>query len=109
MLHRSEGGYTPTIRSRYSDNVSITFGRPRARFPASGRRRNTYDSMLHAFVKKISPSRFRRASSLRFVHVASDITDDFRENILHTQIDAGFDRRRRLVRKAAAASYLSAP
>jgi len=66
MFKRTQDGYTPTNRSRYTDNVATTFGRRRVRFPASGRRRRSYDSLLHAFAKKISPSRFRRTSKLRF-------------------------------------------
>lgn len=77
---RSQLGYTPASRSRYTDNVSTAFGRRRARFPASGRRRKSYDSLLHAFAKKISPSRFRRASRLRFAHITPELSDDFKEN-----------------------------
>ena len=66
MLKRTQGGYTPTKRSRYTENVATVFGRRRVRFPASGRRRRSYDALLHAFAKKISPSRFRRVSKLRF-------------------------------------------
>lgn len=66
MLKRSRLGYIPTSRSRYTDNVATSYGRQRIRFPASGRRRKSYDSLLHAFAKKVSPSRFRRTSKLRF-------------------------------------------
>lgn len=66
MLKRTQIGYTPTKRSRYTENVATTYGRYRVRFPASGRRRKSYDSLLHAFAKKVSPGRFRRAAKLRF-------------------------------------------
>jgi hypothetical protein len=66
MFKRTQGGYAPTSRSRYTDNTATAFGRRRVRFPASGRRRRSYDSLLHAFAKKISPSCFRRVSKTRF-------------------------------------------
>ncbi len=47
----------------------INYGRGRRRFPASGRRRKTYESTLHAFVKRVVPSRFRRASVMRFQRI----------------------------------------
>jgi hypothetical protein len=66
ILKRPQLGYTPTSRSRYTDNVATSYGRQHIRFPASGRRRKSYDSLLHAFAKKVSPSRFRRTSKFRF-------------------------------------------
>lgn len=65
-LKRTQVIYTPMARSRYTENVSTIYGRHRLRFPASGRRRRSYDSLLHAFAKKVSPGRFRRVSKLRF-------------------------------------------
>lgn len=94
-------------RSRYSVNSALEFGRRRMRFPASGRRRQSYDSMLHAFAKRISPSRLRRAASLRFKQVKVRLGADFRENLVTVVSTAGLHRRKLLVRKLNSVSYLS--
>jgi hypothetical protein len=96
-------------RSLYTDNVAITFGRRRVRFPASGRRRKSYDSLLHAFAKKISPARFRRASSLRFVRALPERSADFKENVLAFTPLYGALRRRRTANRSASGAYFSAP
>jgi hypothetical protein len=106
---RSQLGYIPTSRSRYTDNVATTFGRRRLRFPASGRRKKSYDSLLHAFSKKISPSRFRHVSSLRFIRVVPELSGDFKENLVGFTPLFGALRRRRTANQLSAGAYLSAP
>jgi hypothetical protein len=78
LLQRSQLGYTPPSRSRYTSSASVAFGRRRVRFPASGRRKGSYDSLLHAFVKRTSAARFRRVSPLKFTRVAPQECADFR-------------------------------
>jgi hypothetical protein len=106
---RSQSGYVPVSRSRYTDNVAVAFGRRRVRFPASGRRKKSYDSLLHAFAKKISPSRFRRVSTLRFVRVRPQLAQDFKENLAAFIPTHGVLRRRRTAGQLANNAYLSAP
>ena len=106
---RTQLGYVPTSRSRYTANVAIAFGRRRARFLASGRRHKSYDSLLHAFAKKIAPARFRRAAVTRFKRVLPRTVFDFRENLLATANYAGLGHRCALARRLSASSYLSAP
>jgi hypothetical protein len=108
-LKRSQLGYIPTARSRYSDNVATIFGRRRLRFPASGRRDGSYDSLLHAFSKKISPARLRRASNLRFVRAVPDLSNDYRENLVTFTPLFGALRRRRTANQLSTSTYLSAP
>jgi hypothetical protein len=93
-VKRSQLGYIPTSRSRYTANVAVMFGRRRARFPASGRRRKSYDSLLHAFAKKVGPARLRRASVTQFKRALPRIVFDFRENLLTTIVSAMLDRHR---------------
>src|ERR1700712_231550 len=106
MLKRTQHGYTPTSRSRYTDNVATTFGRRRARFPASGRRRKSYDSLLHAFAKKIGPARFRRVSKLRFHWVAPRLTTIFQENLNVLTPLFGANRRRQTASDLSRVTYL---
>lgn len=107
FLKQSQRGYTPTSRSRYSSNYARDFGRRRLRFPASGRRRRSYDSMLHAFVKKVSPGQFRRSSVLRFAKARPKSSGDFRETLLTTAVSAVLHRQRLLARKLSASSTFS--
>lgn len=109
MLKRTQHGYTPTNRSRYSENAATTFGRRRARFPASGRRRKSYDSLLHAFAKKIGPARFRRVSKLRFRWVAPRLSATFQENLNVLTPLFGANRRRQTAIGLSGVAYLSAP
>lgn len=109
MSRRSQLGYIPTSRSHYTDNVAIAFGRRRVRFPASGRRKKSYDSLLHAFAKKVSPSRFRRVSSLRFIRAVPDLASDFKENLVAFTPLFGALRRRRTADSLSSGAYLSAP
>lgn len=97
----------PASRSRYSVNTALEFGRRRLRFPAAGRRRQSYDSMLHAFAKRISPARIRRAASLRFKRVRVNLAADFRENLVTSASTAGLQRRKLLCRKLNSVAYLS--
>jgi len=108
-VKRPRVGYIPTSRSRYTANVAIMFGRRRARFPAAGRRRKSYDSLLHAFAKKVAPARFRRASITQFKRALPRIAGEFRENLLTTVSPAGLTRRRALSRELSKPAYLSAP
>ena len=106
---RPRAGYIPTSRGLYTTNVAINFGPRRARFPASGRRRKSYDSLLHAFAKKTGPSRFRRSSVLRFKRAVPRIKPDFREHLLKTFTSSNLNRRRSLLLLLSGSSYLSAP
>jgi len=106
---RTQVGYTPTVRSRYTANVAVTFGRRRARFPGSGRRRRSYDSLLHAFAKKAAPARLRRVAVLRFKRVSPRLSGDFRENLIANNATAGTNRRSAFAQNLAVAAYLSSP
>jgi ribosomal protein S4 len=58
-------------RSSYSYNVLrrnavTTLGTESPRFPGSGRRKFTFDSLLRSHYTKTSPMRFRRSAGLRF-------------------------------------------
>ncbi len=108
-MKRVQLGYVPTNRSRYTVNVAIAFGRRRERFPASGRRHKSYDSLLHAFSKKIAPARLRRAAVLQFKRALPRIAFDFRENLLTAGSYAGLSRRSVFARRLSSAGYLSAP
>lgn len=61
--------------------------------------------MLHAFAKKASPARFRRASTMRFMRAHPKRAGDFREILMLTSANSALRRQRRLVR----ALNLSAP
>jgi hypothetical protein len=87
--------------------VSTNFGRRRTRFPASGRRRKSYDSLLHAFAKKVSPGRFRRAAKLRFRWAHPKLSGNFQENIATLTPMFGSNRRRHTAKKLTAVAYLS--
>lgn len=106
-MKRSRAGYIPTSRSRYTANVALLFGRRRARFPASGRRRKSFDSLLHAFSKKVGPAHLRRAAALRFIRATPTLAYDFRENLLTIAANRGLNRRRRLARELSSLGYLS--
>lgn len=73
------------------------YGRSRRRFPASGRRKQSYDSMLHAFTKRVSPSRFSRASVTRFQRIQPKTVRDSKVNRRTYELT----RRRRLQRRMA--------
>lgn len=109
FLQRAQQGYIPTSRSRYSPNLALDFGRTRLRFPASGRRKRSFDSMLHAFVKRVGPSRFRRAATLRFVRSRPQHNADFRVARLSTCVESALKRQRALIRKLGKIATLSTP
>lgn len=90
-------GRLPPRQRRGGDRRLTNYGRSRRRFPASGRRKQSYDSMLHAFAKRISPSRFRRAAVTRFRRIYPKIVRDSKINHRNYELT----RRRRLQRKAA--------
>jgi hypothetical protein len=108
-LKKVQTGYTATVRSRYTYNAATAFGRRRVRFPASGRRRKSYDSLLHSFSRKIAPAQFRRVSKLRFLRVIPKPTHDYREKLFATGVYCGLNRRRRLAQRLSAVGYLSSP
>jgi len=87
--------------------VATSYGRQRVRFPASGRRRKSYDSLLHAFAKKVSPSRFRRTSKLRFHWATPKLSTDFQENVSALAPLFGSNRRQYLAQKLSTVAYLS--
>ena len=94
-------------RSRYIALTSIAFGRRRLRFPASGRRKGSYESLLHAFVKRTCVARFRRVSVFSFKPAVSLPHGDFRRNLLVTVNNCGTFRRRLLSQKLSSTTYLS--
>lgn len=83
------------------------YGRPRRRFPASGRRKHTYDSMLHAFARRTSPSRFRRASPIRFKRVRVVASRNYKHNVAVYEASRALRRRRLLARKLGKVAYVS--
>jgi hypothetical protein len=100
-------GRLPPRHRRGGDRRLTNYGRSRRRFPASGRRKQSYDSMLHAFAKRISPSRFRRAAVTRFQRIHPRVTRDPKINSRSYELT----RRRRLQRRVASTlsrvAYLS--
>jgi len=104
---RMQLGYSPTSRSRYSANTATLFGQRRVRFPASGRRRKSFDSLLHAFVKKAGPSRLRRASFLRFKRIIANPGVTFHEALVVAGAHSGLNRRRKLAGALSRVAYLS--
>ena len=107
FLQHAQLGYIPTSRSRYSPNLAVDFGRYRLRFPASGRRRHSFDSTLHAFAKRTAPSRFRRTSTLRFTRPRPQSSSDFRAVRLATYAGAALKRQRMLIKKLSYTGTLS--
>jgi hypothetical protein len=90
-------GRLPPHHRRGGDRRMTAYGRTRRRFPASGRRKQSYDSMLHAFAKRTSPSRFRRAAVTRFKKVYPKLARDSKVNRRVYELT----RRRRLQRTIA--------
>lgn len=78
------------------------------RFPAAGRRKRSFDSMLHAFARRTSPARFRRTSVLRFVNPLRRHIVDFRTGLLSTTASAALQRQRFLASKLGYAAALTA-
>ena len=109
FLQQTQQSYIPTSRSRYSLNLALDFGRSRMRFPASGRRKRSFDSMLHVFVKRSGPSRFRRTANLRFVRLRPQHTTDFRTVRLSTAAGSALTRQRALIKKLCKGAAPSAP
>lgn len=106
-MRSAQREYIPVSRSRYSPNFAINFGRSRMRFPAAGRRKRSFDSMLHAFAKRTSPAQFRRAGALRFVRPLLRRTVDYRESRLLTAVSASLQRQRFLSKKLNKTSTLT--
>lgn len=99
--------HTAPIRNRYEKNYAIDFGRRRLRFPAAGRRKRSYDSLLQVFAKKTSPSRFRRAAITRFPRPAPRLANDYRQNQRLLRSHRVLRQRRALARKFGRVAYLS--
>lgn len=83
------------------------YGRPRRRFPASGRRKHTYDSMLHAFARRTSPSQFRRASTIRFKKIRVAAFRNYKRNITVYESSRALRQRRLLAQKLGKVAYVS--
>jgi len=107
-LRKTQKGYMPPIRNRYDGHCALDLGRRRPRFPAAGRRRRSYDSLLHSFAKKTSPSRFRRVSSLKFQPIYPGLSNDARRDQLVLTLGRALRQRRALSRKLNRTAYLSA-
>lgn len=86
---------------------AVNLGRRRLRFPASGRRRASYDSMLHAFTRRTSPARFRRVANVRFQALAPLIVNNFKVNQTVYEQSRALRRRRVLSSQLSRAAYLS--
>jgi hypothetical protein len=97
----------PPLRNRYDKHCAIDLGHRRPRFPAAGRRRRTYDSLLHSFAKKTSPSRFRRVSTLKFQAIYPGLSSDARRDQLDLMLGRVLRQRRALSRKLNRVAYLS--
>jgi hypothetical protein len=63
--------------------------------------------MLHAFAKRVGPSKFRRAATLKFVRALPRLSGDFRENVSATAVNALLRRQRTLARRLSAVSAFS--
>lgn len=100
--------YVAPTRGRYEKNYSISFGRYRPRFPGAGRRKQSYDSLLQVFAKKVSPARFRRVSTLRFPRPVVRLTGDYRQDHRLLRSHRTLNRRRALARKLTRTAYMSA-
>lgn len=85
----------------------MDYGRQRTRFPASGRRKTSYDSLLHAFTKRTAPEKFRKRSTLRFYRLGHKETSDFREATIVALRTARNVRKTVAVRSANTAAYMS--
>lgn len=106
-LRRSQLGYSPTTHDHGILKRTVSLGRRRTRFPASGRRRASYDSMLHAFTKRRSSSRFRRVAATRFLAVVPLITGEFKFNQAVYEHNRTLRRRRRLSQRLGRVAYLA--
>ena len=106
-LRKTQKGYMPPTRNRYDKHCALDLERRRPRFPAAGRRRRSYDSLLHSFAKKTSPSRFRRASSLKFQPIYPSLSDDAHRDQLTLALGRALCQRRSLAHKLNRTAYLS--
>jgi hypothetical protein len=104
---RNQNGYLPPTHNRYDHSHLLTIGRRRTRFPASGRRRKSYDSLLHAFTRRTRPAQFRRVGVTSFVQPRPIATGDFKTNLVLSELGNTTRRRRVLSRKLGGVSYLS--
>jgi len=64
--------------------------------------------MLHAFARRTSPARFRRAGNLRFKHAAASVGVGFKVNLRAHELTRTLRRQRSLARKLGRAAYLTA-
>lgn len=85
----------------------MNLGRRRLRFPASGRRRTSYDSMLHAFTRRTSPARFRRVANVRFQTLTPPVVHNFKANQTVYEQSRALRRRRMLSSQLSRTAYLS--
>lgn len=108
-MKRGRTSYLPPKYSRGGTSLIVNFGCNRRRFPAAGRRRHSYDSMLHAFAKRVAPSCFRQISSLRFKRVAGQIDMHFKVNLRVYELPRALRRQRNLTQKLNRVAYLSNP
>ena len=85
----------------------INYGRGRRRFPASGRRKQSYDSTLHAFAKRTSPSRFRSTASTRFQRIRPKTEHDSKVNRRAYELTHSRRLQRKFAHAASRVAYLS--
>jgi len=106
-LKRSRVGRLPPRHRRGGDHRLTEYGRARRRFPASGRRKQSYDSMLHAFAKRTSPSQFRRAAVTRFQRVLPKVVRDSKLNNRTYELTRSRRIQRRIAHTLSRVAYLS--
>lgn len=106
-LKHGRTGYLPPKHNRGGSGLIVNFGRNRRRFPASGRRRHSYDATLHAFARRTAPSRFRKVTALRFKLLKAKLTTDSKVNLAVYELTRATRRQRNLARKLGRVAYLS--
>lgn len=85
----------------------VNYGRVRRRFPASGRRRHTYESALYAFIKRVGPSRIRRVNTLRFSQLRPLIDSDSKVQQVRYQLTRLRRVQRTTAQRLSRVAYLS--
>jgi hypothetical protein len=105
-LQKLQYNYIPTSHNAYDQNYATNLFRTRVRFPAAGRQRKSYDSLLHVFSKKASPSRFRRVATWKFPRLQVQSTGNLQQN-LSVVSSSCVNKRQRTLAAANQTMYLS--
>jgi len=106
-LKRGRISYLPPKHGRGGSGLITNFGRNQRRFPAAGRRRHSYDAMLHAFARRSAPAGFRRVNNLRFKQLTGKIDAGYKTNLRLHELTPLHRRQRTLTRKLGLVTYLS--